>query len=134
MFFEILLLVLMISLCIAEAITVDNYLSTKGSARGNLVLCVINEIFLFSFFGEQIQHESLMISDKIYNTNWYELSRMKNKKKLREFNSMVQLTMMRANRSIKISAGGFTNMSFETFMSVSRFEVIRQLKNVFLIV
>ena len=103
-----------------EALTVKNYLSSKFSARGNLVLCVIAEIFMYSQQGEDIQHESKMIADQIYNSMWYNLRfSTTDKKTLKKFKTLVLLTTMRANRPVKISAGGFTTMSYQTFMGVS---------------
>jgi hypothetical protein len=125
--FQIVMLALMISLCSFEAVSSENYLSTKFSARGNLVICVINEVFMFSFYGEKLLHESRMISDKIYTSKWYLFySSSSNRSVVKEFSSLMQITMMRANKPIKLSAGGFTTMSFQTFMSVS----CRQLKRV----
>jgi 7tm Odorant receptor len=120
MLFQVLMLVLMISLCMYEAFTVENYLSTKFSARANLVVCVINDIFIYSHRGENIQHDSQMISDEIYDSYWYKVNFSRvNKRISKEFQTLIQLTMMRARRPVKISAGGFTTMSYQTFMSVS---------------
>lgn len=126
MLFQVLSLVLMVSVCMFEAVSVEEYASSKFSARANLVLCVTNEIFLFSYLGEEIQHESQKISSLIYDTNWYHLSFSSAEPKLlKQFNSLMQMTTMRADRPIKLSAGGFTSMSYQTFMSVS---VVRKKK------
>lgn len=120
MIFEMLILVLAVSLCIFEAIKLDSYFSSKFSARGNLMICVVNEIFVFSLLGELIQHESQMISDQIYNSDWVHFNfASSNPKYLKEFKHLMTMTMMRARKTVSISAGGFVTMSFETFMSVS---------------
>lgn len=105
-----------------EAASSEEYLSSTFSARLNLVLAISTEIFMFSFRGEILKEESQMISDKIYNSNWYQLRLAKqsctNLKVFKEFRTMVQLTILRANRPIRISAGGFTNMSYQTSLRV----------------
>jgi hypothetical protein len=47
MFFEMLMLILSISLAVFEAVKLDSYLTPKFLARSNLVGCVTNEIFSF---------------------------------------------------------------------------------------
>lgn len=104
-----------------EAFSVEDYMSSNFTPRLNLVLCMINELFMYSYRGEQLQHESKMISDKIYNSKWYQLnSDNSNRHTLREFKALMQMTMVRADRSIEISAGGFVSMSYDTFLNVSR--------------
>jgi hypothetical protein len=71
MLFEMLMLIVSISLAVFEAVKLDSYLTSKFIARSNLVGCVTNEIFSFSLLGEVIQHESQMISEMIYSGNWY---------------------------------------------------------------
>lgn len=115
------MLVFTISFCTFEAVKQENYFSSKFSARSILMLCVINEIFAFSLLGEQIQHESAMIADEIYSSNWYKLNFVTSDAKvLKEFKATMQVTMMRASRKVKISAAGIVTMCFETFMNVSQ--------------
>jgi hypothetical protein len=119
MIFEMMMLVLSICLCIFEAIKLDDYFSSRFSARLNLMFCVIMEIFTFSLLGEQIQQESQMISNQIYNGNWYNFTSSKNPKISKTFKALMNMTMMRAERVVEISAGGISTMSYETFMTVS---------------
>lgn len=121
MMFLMAMLVLLISVCMFEAFSVEDYMSSNFTPRLNLVLCMINELFMYSYRGEQLQHESKMISDKIYNSKWYQLnSDNSNRHTLREFKALMQMTLVRADRSIEISAGGFVSMSYDTFLNVSR--------------
>jgi hypothetical protein len=116
-----LMLVLAIILCIFEAVKVDDFFTTKFSARSNLMTCVIVEMFSFSFLGEQIKHESRKISDQIYNSNWYNLNIVnKNSNIFIKFKPLMLLTVMRAERNVKISVGGISTMGYETFLSVRK--------------
>lgn len=92
-------------------------MSSKFSARLSLVLGSVNEITFFSYFGQKIQHESQLISDKVYYSNWYRFN-TSDTRALRDFRRMIQLTILRANRAFEISAGGLTNMSYQTCMNV----------------
>jgi hypothetical protein len=42
-----------------------------------------------------------------------------NSKAIKEFKALINMTMMRANRNVQISAGGFFIMNFETYLNVS---------------
>jgi hypothetical protein len=156
MFFEMLMLILSISLCLFEAVKLDSYYTPKFIARSNLVGCVINEIFSFSLLGEVIQHESQMISEMIYNSNWYNFNFHKrssvkaccsnaaasskaqypckaNSKAVKEFKALINMTMIRAKRNVQISAGGFFIMNFETYLNVSAVIVCSEDSNIRLI-
>lgn len=120
MLIQLAMLGIMISLCMVEVIMVDSYFSTTFSARLNLVFAITIEMFIFSYRGEQIKHESHFIRDRIYNSEWYQLIYLAPRQKdMKELKSLILLTLMRANRPTKISAGRMTTMSYQTFMSVS---------------
>lgn len=120
MLFQYLTHAIMISLCILEAISVEDYFSSTFSARSNLVLGILNEIFFYSYRGDQIKYGSLMIADLIYQSKWYILNyESPNRMALKDFKMLFNFTTMRSRKPIRIMAGGFTSMSIDTFVSVS---------------
>lgn len=120
MFFEMFLLVITISLCAFEAVKEENYFSSKFNARSNLLVCVTSEVFAFSLLGEQIQHESQLVAESMYNSYWYKIYySTKNPTVLKNFKSLFLITTMRANKKVKISAAGIVTMSYETFLKAS---------------
>jgi 7tm Odorant receptor len=121
MMFQLLLFVIMIILWLFEVALVDDYLSSTFSIRLNLMFAVTMEMYTACYCGESIIHESQAISGKIYRSKWYQLVYSShNRKDLKQLKHILTLTMMRANRPIKISAGGFMTINFETFMMVRR--------------
>lgn len=119
----ILCLVVTISLVMFEAASSENYVSATFSARLSLLIAISAEIFMFSFRGEVFKRESLMIGDRIYYSNWYQLRFSKpnrsNMRILRQFRTMVQLTILRSSRPFRLSAGGFATMSYRTSLTVN---------------
>ena len=59
--------------------------------------------------------QSAKIADKIYECRWYDL-----KTKKREIRSLMTVSAVRAKKPVQLSALGFSNISFETFVSVSK--------------
>lgn len=117
---EVLFLALVITLCMFEAVSMEEYSWSNLSIRLNLLVCAITEIFMFCHRGQRITDESLLVRDRMYNSEWYNLLGTKRSDEdLREVKSLIILTAMRSDDSIKISAGGFISMTFETFLSVS---------------
>lgn len=122
MFFQVAMLVVVISLCLLEAVSVDAFFSSAFTTHLDTLVTVTFDMFLFSYHGEKIMHESSAISEKIYNSSWHRLNfSAPNKKALKEFKMLIQLTMIRAQRPFKISVGGFTSISYQTFFMVSAF-------------
>lgn len=120
MLFQYLTHAIMISLCILEAISVEDYFSSTFSARSNLVIGILNEIFFYSYRGDELKYGSVMIADRIYQSKWYILIfESPNQKSLKDFRMLFNFTTMRSRKPIKIMAGGFTSMSIDTFVSVS---------------
>lgn len=120
MLFQYLTHAVMISLCILEAISVEDYFSSTFSARSNLVIGILNEIFIYSYRGDQIQYASVMIADRMYNSKWYILNfATPNRKAFKDFEVLFNFTVMRSRKPFSIMAGGFVSLSINTFMSVS---------------
>lgn len=120
MLFDVAMFLIFISLCLFEAVSVDDYFSSKFSTRSSLVINAVIDIFILSYHGEKIIDESLKIRERIYNSNWYYLCFSSgNRENLKNFSCIINLSMMRASRFIHISAGGFSVVGYQTFMSVS---------------
>lgn len=123
MFFQVAMLVVVISLCLLEAVSVDAIISATFSTHLDTLLSVIADMFLVSYHGEKILHESSAISDMIYESNWYQLIfASSNKKALKDYKLCIQLSMVKAQRPFKISVGGFTSIDYQTFVNVSCLE------------
>lgn len=67
---KIMVLNVAIILCVFELITAENHLIANVSVRLTLMMCVLNEIFLFSLFGQQLQDKSAAVCEKIYAADW----------------------------------------------------------------
>lgn len=120
MLLEVLFMAFVITLCMFEAVVLEDFTRSMLIIRVNLLACVITEIFMFCHGGQLIQNESLLVRDRMYNSNWYHLfgtSRSSND--LMELKSLINMTSMRSDDSITISAGGFISITYETFFSVS---------------
>lgn len=127
MFFLVFMLVVVITLCLFEAVSVDNFFSSSFTTHLDTLVTVIVDMFLYSYHGEKVLHESLAINDMIYNSNWYLLNiASPNKKALKEFLSITQLTMIRAEQPFKISVGGFTSINYETFVTVRWYKRLKR--------
>lgn len=120
MLFQLLMLGFISSLCVFQAIIVEDYFSSVFSIQINLVICVLSQLVIFCYLGDQLLHESAAISSKIYNSMWYEVYfSAPNQRARREFHALIQLSITRRNQAVGISAGGFTTMSRPTFMRVN---------------
>lgn len=102
-----------------EAATIQEYSTSRISTRFSTIAEALTDIFMFSYLGQRIIQESSAVSDGIYNSNWYELAFSTQKKNMKTLMSMLQLSMLRASKPIKISAGGFMTLHLPSFMTVS---------------
>jgi 7tm Odorant receptor len=120
---EFTMLVFTFIICLFEWMMVDDYMSSKFSSRFNLVACAINEIFTFCLLGQRLELKSAAICEKIYNMKWEQLKISKNSdlklKSSKEMRSLMVITMIRANRTESISAGGLMEFNLSTYMAVS---------------
>ncbi|KAL0127107.1 hypothetical protein PUN28_005418 [Cardiocondyla obscurior] len=72
-------------------------------------------LFWFSFEGQKLIDHSLQMSDKIYNSSWYEVSASSQK--------LIILVMMRSTRPSVLSAGKIFIFSLESFTTVRPLEI-----------
>lgn len=123
MFCEIVTSAISLSLCSFELLKVEQYLSVKFAARLQFAVSTFIELFIFSRASENLRMESAKIADKIYECRWYSL---KSKKQIR---LLMTVSTERAKQPVQLSALGFFNISFETFVSVSKIKIVICRKN-----
>lgn len=118
MFCEIVISGISLSLCSFELFKVEQYLSVKFAARLQFALYTFMELFIFSRASENLKMESAKIADKIYECRWYDL---KSKKQIR---LLMTVSAEQAKQPVQLTALGFSNISFETFVSVSKILIV----------
>ncbi|XP_049871330.1 odorant receptor 94b-like [Pectinophora gossypiella] len=74
--------------------------------------CIITELFLYCYYGHEVNWESACIIESAYKMDWLELS-VKHRKDLIIF-------MERIKRPLQPMAGAFIPLSNNTFISVMR--------------
>lgn len=102
------------SLAAFEIVTMKNLFSMRFAARLNLAIYSVMELFMLSRASENLKMETEKIAESIYESRWFDVK--KDKKKIRH---LVRLSLLRASKPVRISALGFSNISYETFVSVS---------------
>ncbi|XP_044727910.1 odorant receptor Or1-like [Chrysoperla carnea] len=90
------------------------------------LICMLSQIFLYCWYGNEIIHHSLSLPNTVYETNWYESD--KNYKKYVEF------LIFHTQRPLKLRVGRFFTLSLHTFMAILRnsysyFAVLNQMQN-----
>lgn len=75
---------------------------------------VLSQIWLLCFFGQKLIDSSSGIADGVYESDWINIENNNYKKQL-------LLKMLRSQRSIKLTAMGFADISLETFATVSKY-------------
>ncbi|KAG5883520.1 hypothetical protein JTB14_019287 [Gonioctena quinquepunctata] len=88
------------------------------------LLCMVTEIFLYCWYGEEIKMKNSEISQALYDTNWYEaeISEMKT----------IIIMMERCKKPIQLKVGGVLQLSYDSFIlilkkSYSFLTVLRQI-------
>lgn len=99
-----------------EIFAVKNYFSIKFATRIQFTAYTILELLIFSHAAENIQMESSQIGERIYKGRWYDL-----KMSIKKHYSLMSVSIQRAAQSVKISAMGFSDISYDTFVNVRKF-------------
>ncbi|KAL7017178.1 hypothetical protein ACKWTF_010285 [Chironomus riparius] len=74
-----------------------------------IILC---HIFFYCYYCQKLQTANSLVGEKILMSNWYE-------SKSRDILRMVQMTAMKSQKSIRLTAMGFTIITMETFTNVA---------------
>lgn len=73
---------------------------------------ILSHIFFYCYYCQKLQTANSMVGEKILMTNWYD-------SKSRDIFRIVQMTAMKSQKSIHLTAMGFTIITMETFTNVS---------------
>ena len=76
-------------------------------------IVMLNHVFFLCYYCQKLESASLSVAEKLSETNWYET----NNRKLR---IAVEFTLVRSQKSIKLTAANFTVMNLQTFKNVSQ--------------
>nr|AUF73026.1 odorant receptor [Anoplophora chinensis] len=88
---------------------------TSQSAN-TVVVCIVHvlmllvHMLLFYWHADEIRHESMAISEALYETDWYEYSR--------STSSTIHIMMMRSQRPLSLSVGPFGEMSLTMALKI----------------
>lgn len=113
LFCEIVTSGVILSLSGFELFNVNDYFSVKFAARLQFAVYTTLELLIFSHAAENIKMESENVAEKIYQSRWYDRT-----KDAAVVHRLMLTSMMRASQSVKISAMGFSDVSYETFVNV----------------
>ncbi|XP_026735047.1 odorant receptor 46a-like [Trichoplusia ni] len=90
------------------------------------LLCMMLQVFLYCYQGNQLTEESSEIADAAYECPWYSCS-------LRTRKALL-IVMVRTRRALCLTAGGFTTLSLACFTSIIKasytfFTVLKQVED-----
>ncbi|KAH9639405.1 hypothetical protein HF086_002094 [Spodoptera exigua] len=74
--------------------------------------CILTELFIFCFYGNEVTHESEKLIESVYALDWLEIPT--------EYRRAIIIFMERIKRSINLVAGDLIPLSNSTFVSVLR--------------
>jgi hypothetical protein len=114
LFFGIITSGVILSFCAFEILIVDDYCSIEFTGKFNFAAYMIIEILIFSRASENLKMASEKVAEKIYSSRWLDIKT--NKKGLR---TLMLFSSQRALKPVKLSALGFSEISYETFVKVS---------------
>lgn len=114
LFCEIVTSGIILSLCGFELFAIDDYVSVKFAARLQFAFYTTFELLIFSHAAENIKMESESVAEMIYKSRWYD--RLDCQSEVRQ---LMMTSMQRSSQCVKISAMGFSDVSYETFVNVS---------------
>ncbi|XP_004534194.1 odorant receptor 30a-like [Ceratitis capitata] len=77
-----------------------------------VILFLTTLIFLTYHVADVLTHESMNIAELAYNTNWMDRDK--------EFRSCIQVIIVRSQRPLMLTAGGFQPMNMKTFLAIMR--------------
>lgn len=124
MLFEIVVNCMIITLCVFEMISSDNFFSVEFFSRFQLVLCALLDFFIFALKGEELKTATEKIRDQMYSCKWY-LMKHDDEKQLKTFKTIRNLLLvnMISAKGFTIVAGGLFTLRLETYKEVSSFYV-----------
>uniref|UniRef100_A0A1I8MKB8 Odorant receptor n=1 Tax=Musca domestica TaxID=7370 RepID=A0A1I8MKB8_MUSDO len=79
------------------------------------LLAAFYELLIFCLNGQRITSESERLPQAIYSSLWFDENR--------NFKFMIQIMIMRTNQNIRMDVGGFSRMSLETLLTITRSSV-----------
>lgn len=115
LFLEMVTSGVIMSFCFFDIFTAESYMSVKFAAKIQFTIYAIVELLIFTRASENIKRESERIADKIYSHDWYNIRH--DEKNLRQ---IILISMQCANQPVTMSAMGFSEMTYKTFVIVSR--------------
>ncbi|XP_019894621.2 odorant receptor 63a-like [Musca domestica] len=96
--------------------SVDLGKDISGSIKVCLyLLAAFYELLIFCLNGQRITSESERLPQAIYSSLWFDENR--------NFKFMIQIMIMRTNQNIRMDVGGFSRMSLETLLTITRSSV-----------
>ncbi|CAD0195029.1 unnamed protein product [Chrysodeixis includens] len=113
-------------LCMAAYKIVSlSMLSTEFASMTLFISCILTELFLYCYYGNEVTDESNRVSESIYSMEWRRAGL--------SFQRSLVLVMERAKRPLRPAAGLVIPLSLDTFVKIIKssytfYAVLRQTK------
>ncbi|CAG9581973.1 unnamed protein product [Danaus chrysippus] len=105
-------------LCMAAYKLVSlNILSIEFASMTLFILCILTELFLYCYYGNELTVESELIVRSVYSMKWVSSP-------LR-FQRLLLLLMLRVRRTLRPAAGRVIPLSLDTFVKISSKDMLR---------
>ncbi|CAH1640018.1 unnamed protein product [Spodoptera littoralis] len=113
-------------LCMAAyKIVTLNVLSVEFASMTLFISCILTELFLYCYYGNEVTDESSRVSESLYSMEWARAGL--------SFRRSLVLVMERAKRPLRPAAGRVIPLSLDTFVKIIKssytfYAVLRQTK------
>nr|ALM26215.1 odorant receptor 26 [Athetis dissimilis] len=102
-----------------------NVLSVEFASMTLFICCILTELFLYCYYGNEVTYESERVSQSIYSMEW--------RRERPAFRRSLVLVMERAKRPLRPAAGLVIPLSLDTFVKIIKssytfYAVLRQTK------
>lgn len=112
-FCEVIMASVLLSACVIQAFTADGFSLVEFIGRLMVVSFNFIELFMFSHASARMKLTSEKISEHIFKSQWCD-----DKTDFRKLRSLMIISMQSTNIPIQLTALGFTNVNYESLLSV----------------
>ncbi|XP_014483810.1 PREDICTED: odorant receptor 4-like [Dinoponera quadriceps] len=102
-------------ICCVGILLIIDFHNEPGVGLVKAIFCYLSitiEIFIFCFAGEYLSLKSKSLADAAYESLWYNMSP--------KYCKNILFVIMRSQKQLNLTAGGMTNLSFETFVGIMK--------------
>nr|UPN65208.1 odorant receptor 23 [Phthorimaea operculella] len=108
-----------------------NVLSIEFASMNLFIMCILTELFVYCYFGNELTYESARLADSLYACGWEGAEVAAGRR--RWFARALLLAGERARRPLSVAAGRLVPLSLQTFLKILKssytfYAVLRQTK------